>query len=109
MVDTTAYLRGEDMIYESTEKLLRTAILEYDKLAGREFLIGCGVGKNHPTECIILRINEHNFWHLLGCQIDKSKSEEIKKHNLYEMCKKGQSVRNYLVYTKDHQSCVEII
>ena len=46
MVDTTAYLRGEDMIYESTEKLLRTAILEYDKLAGREFLIGCGVGKN---------------------------------------------------------------
>ena len=107
MVDTTAYLRGEDMIYESTEKLLRTAILEYDKLAGREFLIGCGVGKNHPTECIILRINEHDFWHLLGCQIDKSKSEEIKKHNLYEMCKKGQSVRNYLVYTKDHQSCVE--
>ena len=45
MVDTTAYLRGEDMIYESTEKLLRTAILEYDKLAGREFLIGCGVGE----------------------------------------------------------------
>ena len=35
------------MIYDSTKELLSIAIKEYDKLAGKEFLIGCSIIQVH--------------------------------------------------------------
>lgn len=106
MISIVAYLRGEKykiMIHKTTEKILSIAIQEYEKLAGKEFLIGCSVGRNHPTEYIILQLNRHNFWHLLGCQLDKSKLKNS-TIDVYNMCMKGESVQDYLIYTKDSMS-----
>lgn len=82
----------KNMIYNSTKELLSIAIKEYDKLAGKEFLIGCSISKNHDTEYMVLQINRHNFWHLLGCQLDKSKLKE-RSLDIYDMCIKGEPIQ----------------
>ena len=82
----------KNMIYDSTKELLSITIKEYDKLAGKEFLIGCSISKNHDTEYMVLQINRHNFWHLLGCQLDKSKLKE-RSLDIYDMCIKGEEMR----------------
>ena len=96
----------KNMIYDSTKELLSIAIKEYDKLAGKEFLIGCSISKNHDTEYMVLQINRHNFWHLLGCQLDKSKLKE-RSLDIYDMCIKGEPIQEYLIYTKDYASSTQ--
>ena len=96
----------KNMIYDSTKELLSIAIKEYDKLAGKEFLIGCSISKNHDTEYLVLQINRHNFWHLLGCQLDKSKLKE-RSLDIYDMCIKGEPIQEYLIYTKDYASSTQ--
>lgn len=91
------------MIQDSTRDVLSIAIKEYDKLAGKEFLIGCSISRNHDTEYMVLQINRHNFWHLLGCQIDKSKIKNTSL-DIYDMCIKGEPIQEYLIYTKDCNS-----
>lgn len=92
------------MIQKSTMKLLHNAIKEYDKLSGKDYLVACHISRKHPMEYLTLRINHHNFWHLLGCKIDK---KQEKLPDIYQMCIEQQDITEYLNYTSAVFTCKE--
>ena len=88
------YFYGDIMINKSTLELLFSAIKEYDKLVGKDFLVGTYYKKDIPLEYIVIRIQKKNFWHLLGCKLLNTKED------IYAKCLNGEDITAYLDYTK---------
>lgn len=92
------------MITKESLELIHEAIKEYDKLVNKDYLIACNSSKNQPTEYIVLRINRHNFWHLLGCKVIKhaGKNKEVCK-DIYAECFNQKDIAGYVEYTHTAQ------
>lgn len=92
------------MISKDSMALLHNAIAEYNKLADKDYLLACNLNKNHPIEYIVIRINKHNFWHLLGCKIlKKDKNNKTITLDLYNECFLKNDISEYLEYTHTSQ------
>lgn len=93
------------MISQNTMELLHQAIKEYDKLKGKDYLVFYRSGRNEKLLFNILRLQQNNFWHLLGVGYDFAKKQDCPK--LYELCLNEQNINEFLVYMHDNQTCME--
>ena len=92
------------MITEESMTLLYKAIEVYNRLADKDYLLACNISKNQPIEYLILRINRHNFWHLLGCKTIKTDTSNSPADiDLYAECLRKHNIAEYLVYTHTAQ------
>ena len=93
---------GGNLISNKSLQLIQEAIGVYEKLVGKEYILGYRTNQKHPMKTISIGIQEKNFWHLLGCEIDKKLSKE-ERQKLYADCLQGVNVSSSLNYTRSQQ------
>ena len=80
---------------------IHKAIKEFNKLVDKTFLIAFTPSKSQPLQFMEIQIKQNNFWHLVGCQIDKNLGlDDDEKEELYKNCFKGDDVSKFLKYTR---------
>lgn len=89
------------MITDKSMELLSKAIIEYDKLKGKQYLLCVKENKNSDLCYFELNIAPRNFWHLLGCSVDYNYTSK-KSIELYEDCLKGINIKENLKYARGH-------
>lgn len=92
------------MISKKSMNELHRAIKKYDKLVNKTYLLA--YKKDESTfEFIEIKIEECNFWHLLGCKLPTSKTNRYDEyhHIYYEKCLKGEDISQDLFYAEGHK------
>lgn len=67
-----------DIISDESLQKLHKAIQIYDKLKGKDYLIGYGTNSREKIEFNEIRITPSNFWHLLGYHVKDDIDYEIR-------------------------------
>ena len=92
------------MISKKSMNELHRAIKKYDKLVNKTYLLA--YKKDESTfEFIEIKIEECNFWHLLGCKLPTSKTNRYDEHHhiYYEKCLNGEDISQDLSYAEGHK------
>lgn len=92
------------MISKKSMNELHRAIKKYDKLVNKTYLLA--YKKDESTfEFIEIKIEECNFWHLLGCKLPTSKTNKYDEHHhiYYEKCLNGEDISQDLSYAEGHK------
>lgn len=92
------------MISKKSMNELHRAIKKYDKLVNKTYLLT--YKKDESTfEFIEIKIEECNFWHLLGCKLPTSKTNRYDEHHhiYYEKCLNGEDISQDLSYAEGHK------
>lgn len=92
------------MISKKSMNELHRAIKKYDKSVNKTYLLA--YKKDESTfEFIEIKIEECNFWHLLGCKLPTSKTNRYDEyhHIYYEKCLNGEDISQDLSYAEGHK------
>lgn len=83
------------MISEQILAILQKDIQIYDKINNKDYLIAFSIGKNREMKYCQVTFTYNNFWHLLGCSINKRNTTPL---DAYIKCKNQEDISDDVNY-----------
>lgn len=90
------------MIRKTYMPYIHKAIKIYDLFVGKTFLLAYHENRKHPFNFIEIKFEHNNFWHLVGCKIDKSLNFDNKI--IYQDCLNGKDISQMLLYSDKEEN-----